>query len=168
MEKLRKFGIWCWDSKEKVVLTLMVLLLGFRVYYLVMNNPEIEGKVAAKPPNPNVEVPVQLPPRIPPTLVPPPLTLLLRNPPFIWKRVSGSTTDPNGPNSADKNKLRLLRIIPDGSGGYKAQISTGASKKLFAEDEPFESYTLMNIDKDNGCVEIYSENTASTFELCIE
>ena len=49
MEQLRKIGVWCWDSKERVVLTFMVLILGFRDYYLVGDPPE-EDEITARDP----------------------------------------------------------------------------------------------------------------------
>ena len=168
MEQLRKIGIACWDVKEKVVLVLMVLLLGYRVFILLKNQPEADGFTI------NIEEPTTYfkgdppgPPERPVIDSPPPITPLVRNDIFLYVRKSTRNDGPGNLDSDDAN-VKVLMITDDGDGGYKARITTGVARKFVSEGDSFESYTLMKIDKDNDCVEIYSESTSSTFERCIE
>ena len=167
MENLRKFGIACWESKERVVLAIVVLVLGFRVYLLINPVPDKTLKLY-KDPSLVTTVDPEPPPPPKPTPSPLPVTPLLRTPIFDYKRPSARDSKTDFNLTEEDEKLKLLRIIDDGRGGHKAQISTGASRKLLAEGASFESYTVMNIDYDTECVTIYSEKSNQQFELCLD
>lgn len=166
MDKLRKVGIWLWDVKERVVLALMVILLGYRVYTLV-NAEEDLKKLSLKPPG-NPVVNVDPPPRVPDQPSPEPVIRLVRRSPFAYVSPSSraSRTESSGDNKDDD--VRVLRIVEVTGGVYRAQITTGGAAKTIAEGGSFESYQLKSIDPDTGCCIIYSENSNSEIERCIE
>jgi hypothetical protein len=166
MERLRKIGLWFWEYKERFVLAIMVLILGYRVYFLVYA-PEIPAGSRFQHPSTASANPLPLPPRIPDNQQLIPLTPMIRDPLFLYRR-PGRRGPSGGSGDPGQDKFELVRILDDGTGKLKAQIFTGASRKIFAEGESFESYTVMGIDADTECVELYSESTASNFELCID
>lgn len=168
MEKLRKVGIWCWNAKERIILTLMVLLLGFRVYYLVSNSAADDLTTTLRNPGPVPAIEPNRPPAIPPLASPMPVTPLTRNPIFVYTRPSTRGGSSNNSTTNEDSKVQVLRIFPDENGKHKAQISTGSSRKIIPEGDSFESYTLMKIDPDTECCEIYSESSNQTFEVCIK
>ena len=47
MDKLRKIGDWAWDNKERLVLAILVVFLGYRIY-AVLNPTTLEEQAAAE------------------------------------------------------------------------------------------------------------------------
>ncbi|MFP6580939.1 MAG: hypothetical protein VCD00_00115 [Candidatus Hydrogenedentota bacterium] len=167
MNKIRKIAGWCWETKERIVLAVMVILLGYRVYSLVYTPENNDPNRMPIKPGDQYQGDVLTPPLIPPPYDMDPVTRLIRNPPFNYTTPRGGT-DTRGPGAEDAGEIRVLRIVEGADGRYKARITTGASKKLILEGEKFESYQLMTIDPDTGCCEIYSEILSKLIEVCIE
>lgn len=167
MDNLRKFGIVCWDSKERLVLAIVVLVLCFRVSLLI-NPSRTVDVVKYVSPRQGGEIELDEPPRQPLPPDPLPVTPMLRSPIFDYQRPSARNTGTDSNLSEEDDKVKLLRFMGDGRGGYKAHISTGGARKLLAEGDAFESYTVTNIDYDTKCVTIYSEKSNKQFELCLD
>ena len=166
MEKLRKIGLWAWNAKERVVLTLMVLLLGFRVYSLVNAQADDSGELNLSDPRAPMLSDAD-PPRPPEPPSPEPVIRLVRRSPFAYvppqSRVNTTTTE----NDKDA-EVKVLRVREVTGGQWSAQITAGGAPKMIMEGASFESYVLLSIDPDTGCCIIYSENSNSEFERCIE
>ena len=168
MEQLRKIGLWCWEYKERFVLTIMVLILGYRVYFLVYSPADEHKGERFQHPDDRRQKSLDLPPRPPDSQDLIPLTPLMRAPVFVYTPPGKRGSSSDASEDPGQDKLKLVRILEVGKDTYKAQIFTGASRKVFAVGDAFESYTVMRIDADEECVELYSENTSRSFELCIE
>lgn len=168
MDKIRKGAAWCWETKERLVVAIMVILLGYRVYSLVYTNEAEEDIAKVRPPKTVYSKEIDGPPPIPPPFEIDPVTRLERKRLFQYVTPRGGSTRNQSDGGLEEGEIRVLRIVSDGSGGYKAQITTGASRKLIPEGEKFESYQLMTIDADTGCCEIYSESLGRLIEVCAE
>lgn len=159
MDKLRKIGLGVWESKERIVLISMLVILGWRVYKIWHPNPP--------PPSPDWKVPtaqgeidVPLPPERPGGMLPPPTSSFVRRNPW-W--LYGVAPQEGGKQEATLN-IALEAIKEWNDGSYRAQIRTKA-RKWYAEGEKFESFQLMTIDPENKQCEIYSEEQARSITL---
>lgn len=165
MDKLRKIGVWAWEIKERVVLAVMVLLLGIRVYSLVNADDSFDSVKLQNPRAPVVND--SPPPPIPETPLPEPVIRLVRRSPIVYEPPSSRPGQQSSENSED-DKVRVLRIIEATGGVYRAQITTGGAAKTMVEGQSFESYQLQSIDPETGCCIIYSENSNSEIERCVD
>ena len=146
-----------------MVLIVMVLFLGSRVYIVVFplpfDGPEI-------PPLPKSELPADKGPGNPP--LSPPLT-----PAEDWSAFKASdmfTYKPGvtetGPNREEE--LKLLHIIPTPDAGHRARIKTKATTKWYSVGDQFESYQLDEIDPETKCAQIWSTEDSNNLTICIE
>jgi len=66
-------------------------------------------------------------------------------------------------------QIEVLRIQDTPRGGLRAQISTGGRRgRWYKEGEKFETFELLSIDEDAGCIDIYAENIRQKKTYCIE
>lgn len=158
MNLLRKIGKWCWDKKERMVLVAMLLFLGFRIY-TVVRVPDAAEQVAVVPPKKTPPEAGGLPPKASKVVEEVDLPSLIRRPIGIWESPGRSNSD-NASNAEDE-KLELLLIIEKDDGNHLARFTTGGKKTLVAENESFESYTLLSIDVEGETCLVYSENSNS-------
>lgn len=166
MDKLRKITSWCWQTKERIVLAVMVILLGYRVYSLVYTGENDDPEFMPISPGAQYQGETIIPPPTPLPYDMDPVTRLIRNPLFNYTPPRGGKSSGDS-GAGEEGEIRVLRIVPYGD-HYRAQITTGAARKLFSEGEKFESYQLMSIDADTECCEIYSESLSKLIEVCVE
>ena len=167
MDKLRKIGIGVWEAKERVVLALMVLLLGLRVYMLVNAEASEDAVSYRDPGSPQGIIADDAPPRPKDPLQAEPVNQLLRRAPFDYVQPSSRANAATAEDDRDSD-VRVIRIVDVGNDRYRATITTGGKKTTVAEGDKFESYQLISIDPDTECCIIYSENSNSEIERCVE
>lgn len=169
MEQLYKIGEWLWRNKERMVLGAMVLVLSFRVYKVVRPNPV---------PNPVVHPPVRddVPPNWPagpprPSAPPAPPSRvdyqsLVRANPFTMRGGAATPTGPSQPSEEDLG-IRLKAIRPWKGGAFAAQIEVVRSRKTdyFQVNEEVEGFRILEINKDQNYVEVYSNATQKRHKL---
>lgn len=169
MNAIRKIGAWLWNSKERMVLAVMVVVLCYRVYQVVNPPLDDENQPVFTPPSNDPKGIVPPPPPPPVPFAPP-----TENWSLIWRRSSWQwqpRTDRRDQNAEAELSinLELLDIMELPNGRVRAQIkSVAGSGKWYDEGDPFESYTLISIDPDtNSCV-IFAEVISRNIELFIE
>lgn len=162
MNKLRKILRWVWLNKERMVLIVVVLYLGYRVY-IVAFPPPIEFEQV--PQIPGQELPVAEGPGEAPFPPPPRMsvdrTALIGRNMFVYR----PGTEIGEVRKADE--LKLLRLIEYEPGKFRARIKTRATEKWYSVGDPFEDYELLNIDGEIQCVEIWSTETSEALTICI-
>ncbi len=168
MEKIRKIAIWLWDNKERAVLGVMVIFLGYRVFVMI-NPPEPAPVAQPARPQPSGEVQVPEPELTPPQPDRPsydPDALVSRNP--FWTRGGGAAQ----PGARDRRQERedeidisLDRINRMADGGYRARLSRGRSRSTVQEGDTFQGYLVLSIDGEDGPVELFNEETGDIVQL---
>ncbi len=145
----------------------MVAILVFRVYQ-VLNPPPITTGPNFSPAGPN---PPEGGPGVPPSPPPPELTddwsRLWRRNIWTWLPETGNRTtgeNQNGPEQLDISLVDLKEV----NGTWRARIKTASRTSWYQVDEPFEQYTLMEIDSAGGCVTIFSDRAQRNLKLCKE
>lgn len=161
MDKLRKIGLWLWQNKERLVLGLLVVVLSYRVYKVVSEQPE-PPKLPEPPMGGTFKAP-DLPGPPPPPATENYSSLHSRNP--FWYYSNPPTGSDSQAESAEEEEIYLLGIqaLPRGR-GYTAQIRTKAAK-WYREGEEFESYKVLKIDPKSQEVEVYSGKSGNTITL---
>jgi hypothetical protein len=163
MDKLRKFGMWLWQNKERMVLVFLVAVLAFRVYKVMTAQTELPADPKRPIDGPAPETP------IPPDPVQDSSTesyqsLSQRNPFWYY----GARPEITGNEGAEEEEnIRLLNIQRSPDNQYVAQIQTQVTK-WYREGEEFESYQLMRIDPENQQVEVYSGKSGTTLTLALQ
>ncbi len=152
-----------------MILAVMVGVLCYRVYQVVnpVENPD-EVIQIPRPPGqelpPDVDIP-EAPPRVPLNH-----RDLGQNPdfknrnPFQYSR-QGAQSDSGA--ELETSEVRVLRVL-DQAGTVKAQIESPGTTEWYEEGEQFEAYTLVSINPETKCCEIYFENLRRTEEKCPE
>lgn len=186
MDKLRKIGTWVWLNVEKIFLVALIILLGFRVYK-VFNPDKPEDWNPPMPPTPRnvndeaaraaalekitgqieefgpmVEAPF-------PFVEYPAKDLIKANMFSIHgstERVSSGRTTPQKPD------IKVTKIRPWRNDTYCAYVGVGndRARRRVEGDEfgPDNVYSLQRIDADGGRIEVYSKESARTYEYRIE
>lgn len=159
---LQKTGAWIWNQKEKMVLLILVIVFGFRVYQVV-SGPPPEAPEGPRPVASNEEP--EMPGARP---VPPPKvdfqSLVQRNP-FSVYGVSSATDE--GRDGEPRIDLVLVRIVPWNDGTYRAEIisSQDSRPRRYEENEPFEGYRVESINPSANTVTVYSSEHGRSFTL---
>ena len=169
VDKARKIAIWLWENKERAVLGVMVVFLGYRLF-LMINPPEPPPPPSPVRPSPSGEVAVPEPELTPPRPDRPSYdrdALVNRNP--FWTNPYGRDVTAQRrreePEEAPAVEISLDRIteMPDGS--YRARLSRGRSRSTVQEGETFAGYQVLSIDGEDGSVELYHEETRDILRL---
>jgi hypothetical protein len=162
VEKLRKIGERLWYNKERMVLAILVVVLGWNVYKVV-NPPTGEKPPDYRPPSgalpPDwrpVEVPLPPDPRIPGQWE----MVYMPNP--LWYY---STQSPLPKKTGEEDPgISLLRIrtVRDKA---CAQLQTANTRKWYYEGDAFESFVLLKINVDEGTCLVRSERLGRNVTL---
>ena len=169
MDKIRKTVRWLWLAKERMVLLVMLVFLGIRVYNIL--NPESDTGTNSSYPPPRIEISEDverpgIPPRVEPLDDPEDWSPLLRRPVFIYEqRRAVSPDDPDDDQLG--GRIEVLSIQEALPGLIKVQIRTEATKQWYEEGEEFETYRLQSIDVDSQCCEIYDESIGRVIYVCV-
>ena len=169
MNLLRKFGIWLWNSKERLVLAFLVIILCYRVFMVVSPQQMANSINPPSPPRSSITINdilgLEPPPPIPVVQQGSDWRPLWRDPLWAWN-MQRSPGDPRDPESGEE-RIRLLNIQSSGE-RLSARIQVGRSTHWYQEGENFFSFTLLRIDKDNECCDVFSEARNRPIEICIE
>lgn len=143
MDKLRKLWQWVWRNKERMVLGILVIVLGYQVYQVVSFSADVQGP----PPKSLTNEPPKNPDWYAKAFVEPPSrndysSLYVRNPFWVYSSTGESKEDAK---QGGGNALKLLDIQPAPGGKNSALIKT-QDAKWYAEGEEFESYKLLKVD----------------------
>lgn len=173
VDKLQKIGAWLWRNKERAVLLVMLVILGYRGYQLV-SPPPMPNWPRLQPPKPqlpddlselaeqNVELPPVPSPR-PPADVPESYASLYQKNPFWYYSGSGSS---QGDQEITVEQLNIqLLNIQQVQGRWRARLRTTSTTKWYDEGEQFEEFEVIRINPDNQTVEIRSERYGRNFTL---
>ncbi|PCJ65158.1 MAG: hypothetical protein COA73_02890 [Candidatus Hydrogenedentota bacterium] len=172
MDKVRKFFFLVWNTKERIVLAVVVCVLSYRVYSM-LNPPDEMGKNTSIPQSPqrtvdeaDIDIPGN-PPPAPKDELPENWNNLHRRPGFVFILPSGNSDDTSGNSQTDE--IKLLDIQDLGQNRYRARIQTGSGRpRYYPEGEKFQSYELISIDPDTGCCIVFSESVSKEIEICIQ
>ncbi len=166
MDKLRKIGKWIWCIKERLVLLIMMVLLGYRVY-VVINPPQLDTLPPVRPPR--KEVPQEQRPPMPP---PPPVldvptsySALYNNNPFWF--YSGQSKQGATDEITPERLGIALKKIKQVNDSWKAQLSTESTTRWYDEGDKFEAFELQQINPEDGTVVVYVESYAKEFTLAL-
>lgn len=151
-----------------MVLAVMVCFLIFRVYQVVKPpTPGPDGPILRMPGN---EFPIDIPDR-PGTPAPvagiparETWTDLTRRPPWFYRRPGQSR---GGAENTDELQLTVLNFQGTGD-NVRVRIRTEGSRKWYSVGDAFESYELLSVDLDTGCIEVFSEALGKRVEICKE
>jgi hypothetical protein len=163
VDKLRKIGLWVWFNKERMVLAVMLVALGFQVYKVW--NPEEPEVVVHKPParpalteQAQVQIPAPPPPISPPPPSPP--GAFADNP---FSRYTGGARE----RETEGVNVRVLRIREWHDGSYRAELRHGAERGWYGEGESFGTFEVLRIDPESQTVEIYSSELNRRVQLSV-
>lgn len=152
MDRLRKIGKWLWLNKERLILVVMLVYLGMRVYKVFEPIQDVEKLVKAPgnalpegvvPPSP----PEGRPPRRPPGQY---STLVNRNPFFFHATTARSSQD------EERWNITLLQLQEPVPGKLRARIRTESTTKWYNLNESFEEYELQDISMAEQTCTVYS------------
>ena len=150
-------------------MAIMVVLLSFRIYAILNpSSPEDAQKIFAPPRTElteNVETP-GVPPRALALNRSEDWSALLTRDMFIYEKSRDtSTLTPDG----EISNVRILRIREVSPGKFRIQIQTeAAAKKWYSVGDAFETYTLLAVDLDTQCCELFDDRLGKRIELCVE
>lgn len=166
MNAIRKIGAWFWNTKERMVLAVMVIILCYRVYQVL--NPVIDD-FKRTPKNPGKVLPEEVEPDEPPN---PPRAVPTEDWSIIWKRplwLWQPRVDRRDINSAIEQSvnLQLMDIKEVSDGVYRVKIRSNTIG-WYDEGEKFESYELVSIDVDTDSCVIYAEEISRNIELTMD
>ncbi|MBI4557397.1 MAG: hypothetical protein HY706_07435 [Candidatus Hydrogenedentes bacterium] len=158
MDKVLKIGNWIWLNKERMVLGIMVVILGWQVY-IVVNPPKDENdNFVASPPG-NVSPPADQGPPSPSNPPPPPAagewSSLVRSNPW-WVYAQPLTGEGGGKQDDQNPGVILLDIQQMSNGEHRARLQT-VRPRWYREGESFESFRLERINAEEQTVVVYSE-----------
>jgi hypothetical protein len=165
LNNLRKIGLWLWYAKEKIILGVVILALGYSIYSAL--NPEPVPPVRASNPSSTLTDPPPAPPARPPRLPETDPQVLVQNNPF--------TVQGGGPAVATQREQAeetgpdiTLRGIRESGGREVAELATSGRRQLKAEGDTVDGYRVQRIDADDNTVTLRSEEDGSTFTLNAE
>lgn len=169
-DKIRKLGRWFWHFKERLILAVMVVFLGSRVYE-VFKEQEVDTTFISPPGQlseykiQDMEAANQLPPFPPP---PPPtpfpygqFTALVDQNPFYYH----ATAQTGGRDESQQWDLDILRIAEPTPGKVRVRVRHGTVTAWYDEGESFAEYELQAVDVPSKTVTIYSTRFRETREF---
>ena len=161
MDKLYKFGAWLWRIKERVLLLILLVVLGARVYRIV--NPPVPNTIFTppKPPNSTASIPagqVSNPPPLPAV----PQRAEVQVNPFT----TAGTRARREEGGEERPQFLLMAIREWRDGSYRAQLylPTGRSSYFERGEELQPGYRLDSIDAEGQSVMIYSQQDGRRYE----
>lgn len=172
MDKLRKIGSWFWYNKERMVLLVLVVVLGYRVYGVVYpGDPPVWPNI----PVPQTALPETVEERqalgLPGDLPLPPLsglpgvyTSLYERNPFWYYSGRSQEDGADGDINVEDLNIELLDI-QEASGEPRARLRTIRTTSWYSEQEQFEEFELVSIDMETRTVVVYSERYGRQFTL---
>ena len=171
MNRLRKIAQWLWLAKERFVLAVMVVLLSFRIYAILNPSSLEDSQKVFAPPRTELTEDVKtpgLPPRAPVLDRSEDWSALFTRDMFIYEKPKESTSLTRDGETSTLTVLRIREGLP-GSGKFRVQIQTeAAAKKWYSVGDAFETYTLLAVDLDTQCCEIFDDRLGRRIEVCVE
>ncbi len=171
MDKIQKIGTWIWDNKERMVLVVMVLVLGYRVYEILSpppppDWPRLQPPRRQLPEEPEYREELGLPsepPARPPMDVPGTYaTFHSRNP--FWYHSRDARPESGEQVRAEDLNIQLLDI-QDVGGNPRARLRSARTTAWYSTGEQFEEFEVLEINVDTDTVVVYSERYARPFTL---
>jgi hypothetical protein len=160
VNKVRKFGQWLWNNKERMVFAIMVAVLAWRVYQVVNPAPPENAPTYAVPRSGAVDVPY--PPDRPRPEVAPPLRPLTRANPF-WYHANPAGSGADGEDEGPDMVLDSIQMTPRGP---IAMIKvSGDRARKFEKGDKASTFEVLEIDPEGGVVIVYDESQGKQFEL---
>ena len=165
VEKLRKFGQKFWQVKERMILFIMLVILGYQIY-VVLNPEELEGLKLNKP------VPIeQVQEDKKPGLAPPPWRLsppatyadVHRRNPF-WMHAKGGSGVSKGKVTQEDLGISILGFQEFGD-TMRVRLKTASASKWYSESDKFEEFELLEIDQAEEKVVIYAESYRQSVDV---
>lgn len=173
VDKLRKIGAWIWRNKERAVLLVVLVVLGYRGWALM--SPRLPPNWSRlQPPKPQLpddlselaEQNIELPPSPslrPPADVPEPFASLYQKNPFWYYAGSGASRSEQE-ITVEQLNIQLLNL-QQVRGKWRARLRTTSTTKWYDEGEQFEEFEVLRINPDEKTVEIRSERYGRNFTL---
>lgn len=170
-EKLQKAGVWLWHSKERMVLIIMVLVFGYRVYMVFSpppapDWPPVRMPMMDLPEDPEEQQLIGLPgnpPVRPPMDVPGTYAALYTSNPFWYYSGQQQSAQPQG--AAATIDVQLVDIQSTG-GRSRARLRSGTRTEWVWENARFgDDYELRRVNVEDQTVEIYSERNTRTYVI---
>ncbi|MBW7864997.1 MAG: hypothetical protein GX580_16385 [Candidatus Hydrogenedens sp.] len=169
-DKLQKAGAWLWHNKERMVLIIMVVVFGYRVYMVFTppptpDWPPVRMPIADLPEDPEEQKTIGLPgdpPVRPPMDVPGAYAALYTSNPFWYYSGQQQAQQPQAAATID---VQLLDIQSAG-GRTRARLRVGTRTEWVWENARFgEDYELRSVNAEEQTVEIYSERNTRTYVI---
>lgn len=162
LDKVRKIGQWLWLNKERIVLGVMIAVFAYRVYVVAYPQDTIEQLPPFARPSSAVEPFVGDPAAEPmPPPPPPPIGDLVRGNMFwVYARDIGG----EGQEARQEINLQLLNIIRNPDGSVRANLRTNRNYWV-EEGARFETFTLREVNIDEGFVVVFSEQLGDEIRL---
>lgn len=164
MDKLRKIGPWLWESKERIVLLAMIAVFAHRVWLVANPQDNVPDLPVIQVPRDAVEPTVSAPPLEPtPPPPPPPIADLTRRNMF-WVYSRDAAAGDTQQATRQELNLRLENIVRQPDGRVQARMRTNTGYWVEAGDR-FETFTLREVNIDEGFVVVFSENLGEEVRL---
>jgi len=162
VEKLKNIGVVLWANKERMVLAVMVLVFGWRVYVVLTPEQSLPSTNYRLPKADDGEIPKAAVPPPPPLRQSVPLEASYTPNPFWALSSQQEIREREGAADAD---IALLRIQKGRGGRVRAQIRTAGSTQWFDEGASFESFQLLQINAEEGTCLVRSERLGRNITL---
>ena len=158
-----------WNSKERLILAFMVIILCYRVY-MVVTPQDMDNTIKPLLP-PKIDITIEEidgldpPPPLPRVVMDVNWRPLWRDPLWVWN----PQRNPGGPDVLEpgEERIQLLNIQVSGE-RLMARIQVGQDKHWYREGDSFFSFKLLRIDKDNECCDVFSEARNKPIDICID
>ncbi len=171
MDKIRKIGDWIWNNKERMVLIVMVLVLGYRVYQILSPPPPPQWQRLQPPRQQLPEDPLDRedlglpgpPPARPPLDVPGTyVTFYERNP--FWYYSGEARQQADQEVRAEDLNIQVLSIqVVDGN--PRARLRAGGGTSWYSVGDQFAGFELLEINSDADTVVVFSQSHERPFTL---
>ncbi len=171
MDILQKIGVWFWNNKERMVLVVMVLVLGYRVYQ-ILNPPPPPEWPRLQPPRQELPdepseredlgLPGPPPPR-PPMDVPGTYVTFYERNPFWYHAGEGRAAATQEVRAEDLN-IQVLSIQDVGD-NPRARLRSAAGTSWYTAGDPLGEFEVLEVDPAMNTVVVYSQRYERPFTL---
>ena len=153
MDRARKIGKWLWNNKERLILVIMLVYLGMRVYKVFEPVHEEDFLVSRPSPSaPDDVLPASPPEGRPPRRPPGQYSSLINRNPFFFHatKAEGDT------GTEEVWNIALVQLQEPAPGKLRARIRTESTTKWYNLGESFEEYEIQDINMAEQTCTVYS------------